>query len=142
MNPTKPLVFLLPALWFWNLSNAASCRLLMILGFYQKLIDLQNKHIRLLERYNDFTQTYLALAYLRSARGHFHRGELIQTVDKCMMAIYTYKCNRKRAFRLCAKTYKILALNSSDFNSKVFWEKEVLEEKKLLKKYFENDHNL
>jgi hypothetical protein len=113
----------------------------MTFGYYHLLIDLQNRHIRHLERFNDYTQSYIANAYIRAAKGHFHRGELIQTVDKCMMAIYTYKCNRKRAFRLCAKAYKILALNSSDFNSKVFWEKEVLEEKKLLKKYFENDNN-
>jgi hypothetical protein len=113
----------------------------MIFGYYQEIIDLQKSHIKHLERFNDYTQSYIAKAYIRAARGHFHKGELIQVIDKCMMAIYTYRFNGKRAYRLCAKAYRILATNSSDFNRKVFWEKEVLEEKKLLKKYFENDNN-
>lgn len=85
-----------------------------------------------MERYNDQSQSYIARAYVRAARGHFHQGELIQTIDKCMTAIYTYGYNKSKAYHLCWNAYRILAINSPDFNRNVFWENEILEENKLL----------
>jgi hypothetical protein len=132
MNPTKHSFLLPMALWVWNFSNAATCRSLMMLGYYHLIMDLQNKYIRHLERYNDYTQSYIAQAYIRVAAGHFAKGEYLQTIDRCMMAIYTYGYNSGKAYRLCAKAYQILAINIPDLNRNVFWENEILEENKLL----------
>lgn len=134
MNPTKSPFFLLPFLWFRNLLNAATCRSLMMIGYYHLIIALQNRYIRYLERYNDYAQSFIARAYIRAAKGHFRRGELIQVIDKCMMAIYTYKYNGRKAFRLCAKAYKVLPLNCPDFTQNGLWINELSYQNRLLQR--------
>lgn len=137
MIAIKPILYI--KLWFWDIFNSISCRLLIATGCYNRLITNQTNYIKKLERHNEYAQNYIALAYIRAAKGHFHQGELIQTIDKCMMAIYTYGYNGSKAYRLCWNAYRILATNSPDFNRIVFWENEVNEEKELLRKYFDNN---
>jgi hypothetical protein len=132
MNATKPLFLLKPILWFWEVSNACKCSILMLFSQYNRLLSSQAKYIKQLERYNDHSQKHLGRAYMRASIAHYRKGEIIQCIERALNAVTIYKYDQQKAYSLCAKAYRILSLNCPYFNQKILWEIELLQEKKLL----------
>lgn len=118
-------------LWLWDVMNTIFSIALMNIGSYERLIYYQNHYIKKLEYHNTHAQVYIAKAYVRAAHGHFAKGEFIQTIDKCSMAVYTYRYHSPRAYKLCSKAYRILNDNSQLFEGMHFWMKELFEDQKI-----------
>lgn len=114
-------------LWLWDIMNTIFSIALMNMGSYERLIDYQNHYIKKLEYHNTQAQVYIAKAYIRAAHGHSAKGEFIQTIDKCSMAVNTYSFHSPVAYKLCAKAYRILVKNSHDYENMHFWLKEISE---------------
>lgn len=120
-------------LWLGDKMNSIYAFLLLHLHLNNRLIIHQNNYIKKLERHNTIAQSYIARAYIRKAKGHYDRGELIQTIDTCMMAIYTYRYGSTAAYKLCLKAYEILSMNSQQYEGMHFWMQEYLKEQKIHK---------
>lgn len=121
MNLTKPIFTLKTKLWFRDISNAVICRFLIMFGHYHKVIRLQSRHIKKLERHNEYTQTYIALSYLRMARGHIRMNQYVRAIDNLWMIIHTYSYVNWKVIRLFRQCYRILLMNSSDIQQKKLW---------------------
>jgi hypothetical protein len=101
-------------------------------GYYKRITVLQKLHIKRLERYNDFTQTYLALAYLRSARGHIRMNHYVRAIDTLWMISHTYSYVNKEVIILFKNCYRILIFNSNDLVEKRLWNEQKVQDFHLL----------
>lgn len=119
--------------WTWILLNNAYSYLFLKLGYYQTIIDIQNRYIKQLERLDCHQASHIAKCYIWAARSHYCKGELLLVVEKCLIAINNYKYKKYKVYELCFKAYRILLINCPDFNNRFFWEKEIQKEKLLLK---------
>lgn len=127
MNQTKHLYLFL----YYDCIDLIYIELCIYFHCYQEAKKYQTKYIRKVENYNN--QNLLGKAYYRMAKLYFHEDMLIQTIDNCLMAIYTYSYDKRDVFMLCAKAYRILTLNCRDFEDKSLWIQQILNEKELLK---------